>query len=74
MDIFAYSSNVVDQFAALDPITATGYGIAGHDDVWTDLSPTGYRQRNDFWTKVLTTASTFEPTNRKSMIAKRVLI
>ena len=74
MDIFSYSSTVVNQYAALDPMTATGYGIAGHDGAWTDLSPAGHQERNDFWTNVAATASTFDTPDRKSMIAQRVLL
>ena len=35
----------VEQFAELDPATATSVGIAGYDDRMTDLSPDGFSAR-----------------------------
>ena len=35
----------VEDLAALDPLTATFAGIAGHDDVLPDLSPDGFGAR-----------------------------
>lgn len=39
--VFALSSDVVDELAALYPAVATEVGIAGFDDRWGDLSPAG---------------------------------
>ena len=42
-------NNIADQYveqaAALDPVLATGAGIAGHDHEMTDLSPAGFAGR-----------------------------
>lgn len=39
--VFALSSEIVDELAALYPEVATEVGIAGFDDQWSDLSPDG---------------------------------
>ncbi len=44
--IFAFADRFVEEQSALDPNAATGRGIAGFDHLLTDLSPTGYEQRN----------------------------
>jgi uncharacterized protein (DUF885 family) len=43
--VFAIADRYVEAFAALDPIAATGAGIAGHDDQLTDYSPAGAAAR-----------------------------
>ena len=34
----------VETLARLDPISATGMGIAGHDHRWPDFSPAGHQE------------------------------
>ncbi|PUA82157.1 DUF885 domain-containing protein [Nocardioides currus] len=43
--IDALCDQFVADYAALDPVTATAIGVAGHDDRLTDLSPAGYDAR-----------------------------
>ncbi len=43
--IYAIADRHVDQVAALDPTSATGAGIAGHDDQLTDYSPAATAER-----------------------------
>jgi uncharacterized protein (DUF885 family) len=43
--IDALCDQFVEDYAALDPISATMIGVAGHDDRLTDLSPAGYDAR-----------------------------
>jgi len=38
-EVYAIADRFVDELAALDPCTATGAGIAGHDHEMTDYSP-----------------------------------
>ena len=35
----------VDDFCALDPLTATSIGVAGHEHEMTDYSPAGFDAR-----------------------------
>ena len=46
-EIYDLSDRFVDRFAALDPVSATLEGLAGHDDEMTDFSPGGYEERNE---------------------------
>jgi uncharacterized protein (DUF885 family) len=39
------AAGYIDEMAALDPIDATGWGVAGHDDALPDLSPDGLEAR-----------------------------
>ncbi|MFN8025126.1 MAG: DUF885 domain-containing protein [Acidimicrobiia bacterium] len=45
--IHELSDRYVERFAALDPITASGEGIGGHDHEMTDWSPEGCEARAD---------------------------
>jgi uncharacterized protein (DUF885 family) len=46
-EIYDLSDQFVDRFAALDPVSATLEGLAGHDHEMTDFSPDGYEERNE---------------------------
>ena len=39
--VYEIADGYVDRFAALDPVSATAVGIAGHDGEMTDYSPDG---------------------------------
>jgi uncharacterized protein (DUF885 family) len=43
-DVDALADKYLDEHAALDPLAATYYGIAGHDDALPDLSPSGLEE------------------------------
>ena len=43
--VFVLADRYIDEVAALDPIAATGMGIAGYDDRLPDLSPEGIEER-----------------------------
>ena len=45
--IYEIADRYVEEYAALDPIAATGAGIAGHDHRLTDYSPAGAEARAD---------------------------
>ena len=44
-EVYAIADRYVERFAALDPIAATGAGIAGHEHELTDFSPAGAAAR-----------------------------
>ena len=46
-DIFAVGDRYITSLAGLDPITATNWGIAGHDHRLTDYSPAGHAAATD---------------------------
>ena len=43
--VYELAERYVERFAALDPLAATGEGIAGHDHEMTDYSPDGAAER-----------------------------
>jgi uncharacterized protein (DUF885 family) len=43
--VYDLADRYVERFAALDPLAATGEGIAGHDHEMTDFSPDGAAER-----------------------------
>jgi uncharacterized protein (DUF885 family) len=43
--VFQIADDYVEQFAALDPVEATDYGITGHEAEMTDYSPDGIEAR-----------------------------
>ena len=43
-DPFLLSDEVVEAVAALRPVTATFWGVAGHDGEWDDLRPEGHER------------------------------
>lgn len=63
----------VERFAALDPITASGEGIAGHDHEMTDWSPDGCEARADHDRATLRELATIELTGHADRVAADVL-
>jgi uncharacterized protein (DUF885 family) len=51
----------VDEYCALDPLTATYLGVAGHDDEMTDLSPAGIDARAELDRRTLATLQGLDP-------------
>ena len=43
--VFQLADHYVERFSALDPVSATGEGIGGHDHEMTDYSPAGSDER-----------------------------
>ena len=43
----ARSEDYVERYCALDPLTATYLGVAGHDHELPDLSPSGFEAREE---------------------------
>ena len=46
-EVFLLADAYVDEVCSLDPFTATGLGVPGHDDAVTDYSPDGVDARVD---------------------------
>lgn len=60
----------VEDLAALDPLTATFAGIAGHDDVLPDLSPDGFGAREALHRRALAEVAAIEPVDEREQVAK----
>jgi uncharacterized protein (DUF885 family) len=52
-EVYDIADRYVDRFAALDPCSATGAGVKGHDHEMTDYSPTGSAARLDLTRETL---------------------
>jgi len=63
----------VERFAALDPVTASGEGIGGHDHEMTDWSPEGCEARADHDRATLRELATIEIADDADRIAAEVL-
>jgi uncharacterized protein (DUF885 family) len=64
----------VEEYAALDPVTATESGIAGHEHELTDLSPDGFAAREDLIRRTLTAASAARPADDREQAAKDAFV
>src|SRR6266699_1781258 len=72
-EIYDLSDRFVDRFAALDPVSATLEGLAGHDDEMTDFSPGGYEERNEHSRATLRALTAAAPEGDRDRIAGDVL-
>src|SRR5215208_6063077 len=72
-EIYDLSDRFVDRFAALDPVSATLEGLAGHDHQMTDFSPAGYEERNEHNRATLRALTEAEPESDRDRIAADVL-
>lgn len=66
----AIAERYVDEYAALDPITATYLGIAGYEDRLTDLSPDGFAAREALTRKALADATSAAPADAREEVAR----
>ncbi|KQY56508.1 DUF885 domain-containing protein [Nocardioides sp. Root140] len=66
----AIADAYVEAYAALDPLTATYLGIAGHDDKLTDLSPDGFAAREELTRKALADATAATPSDEREQVAR----
>ena len=66
----AVAERFVDEYAALDPISATYLGLPGQEDRLTDLSPDGFAARADLTRRALADATAAEPSDEREQVAK----
>ncbi len=66
----AIAERYVDEYAALDPIAATYFGLPGHEDALPDLSPDGYVARADLTRRALADATAATPTDEREQVAR----
>src|SRR4051794_37314915 len=70
----AVADRHLDEVAELDPITATGVGVAGHDDRLPDFTPDWWRSRSEQPRRplaALAQAETADSTDRVTVAALR---
>ena len=66
----AIAERYVDEYAALDPITATFIGVDGHDDRLGDLSPDGFTAREELTRTALAAATAATPVDEREAVAR----
>ncbi len=66
----AVAERFVDEYAALDPISATYLGLPGHEGRLTDLSPDGFAARADLTRRALADATAADPSDEREQVAK----
>ncbi len=64
----------IEEMAALDPITATYWGVPGHDDRLPDLSPAGVEARGDLLRRTLHALGTRENDAAGERVAAAVMV
>lgn len=60
----------VEDVAALDPVTATAAGIAGHDHELPDLSPAGFEARADLARRAVAAMTATSPADEREAVAR----
>ena len=71
--IYELSDAYVERLAELDPVSATGRGIIGHDDQMTDYSPDGIAARTELDRTTLARVAELQPENARDRIAADLL-
>jgi uncharacterized protein (DUF885 family) len=70
----AIAEAYVEDYCALDPVAATGMGVAGHEDRLTDLSPEGFAARHDLTRRALAAAEAATPSDERERVAKEAFL
>ena len=70
----AIANRYVDDYADLDPIAATFFGLPGHEHLLTDLSPDGFAARESLTRAALAEAATATPTDEREQVAKEAFL
>ncbi|MFC6154427.1 DUF885 domain-containing protein [Nocardioides yefusunii] len=64
----------VVEYAALDPIAATYYGIEGYDHLLTDYSPAGFAAREELARRALADVAALTPVDAREAVAKAAFL
>ena len=71
--VAAIADRYVEELCALEPITATYLGIAGHDDEIGDLSPSGLSAAEDLLRRTLAGLDGVTPADDRERVARAVM-
>ncbi|MFN8193539.1 MAG: DUF885 domain-containing protein [Nocardioidaceae bacterium] len=72
--IDALTDRYVDDYAALDPITATYAGITGHDHELTDFSPDGFEARESLGREAAAAVRGAAPADEREAVAREAFL
>jgi uncharacterized protein (DUF885 family) len=70
----ARTDQYVEEVVALDPLTATFAGIAGHDDKLPDLTPAGFDAVEELNRRALAEVTALEPSDDRERVAKEAFL
>ena len=70
----AIAEAFVEDYCALDPLAATGMGVAGHEDELTDLSPDGFAARHELTRRALAAAEAATPSDERERVAQEAFL
>jgi uncharacterized protein (DUF885 family) len=70
----ALADAFVEEYAGLDPVSATALGIDGHEHELTDLSPDGFAARTDLVRRTLAAARDAEPVDERERAAQEAFV
>lgn len=68
------SEQFVSEYAALDPLAATYFGISGFDDKMTDLSPDGFAAREELTATTLARVTAATPVDDREQVARAAFL
>jgi len=66
----ARSEEYVDRYCALDPLTSTYLGVAGHDHELPDLSPSGFEAREELTRSAYSAVEAATPADEREQVAR----
>lgn len=66
----AHSDRFVEEYAAMDPLTATSIGVAGHDHELPDLSPDGFAAREELTRRAHANVTALTPVDEREAVAR----
>jgi uncharacterized protein (DUF885 family) len=72
--IYQIADDLVERYAALDPVAATGMGVPGHDAELTDFSPEGMAERDALYREILAQLAGTPAASERDRIAKTGMV
>jgi uncharacterized protein (DUF885 family) len=73
-DVDARTDRYVEELCALDPLTATYVGVAGHDAELPDLSPDGMQAVEELNRAAYADVAAIEPVDEREQVAKEAFL
>lgn len=70
----AHSDDYVERYCALDPVTATYLGVAGHEHELPDLSPDGFAAREELTRSAYAAVADAAPVDEREAVAREAFL
>ena len=65
-----HSDDYLERYCALDPLTATFIGVAGHDHELPDLTPDGFEAREELTRSAYSAVEAATPADEREQVAR----